>query len=95
MDNLPRPDVGSLDREKNLALIGCNRAHQNVVDDGAEHCSHDLDREGTSWAKLAVLTKLQIFDQEQSLRLSIGSEEDKVHVSDWLARMKIATDELN
>jgi len=54
-----------------------------------------LDRESTSWTKLAVLTKLQIFDQEQSLRLSIGSEEDKVHVSDRLARMKIATDELN
>jgi hypothetical protein len=92
---LAGPDVCSFDRDKNLSLIGCDRAHQDVVDDGTEDSTHDLDREGTSWAEFTILTKLEILNQEQCLRLSIGTEEDEVHVRYWLSGMEISANELD
>lgn len=80
LDHLPGPDVCSLNGEKDVTLILCDRSHHHIVENRAHEGACQLGSKCTLWAQMCVLRQLEVLEQVQSLVNRIISEAGEVHV---------------
>lgn len=64
---LTRPDIGALDREENLSLVGDDLIHHDIVEDRTDYSANHLHGECNARGQVAVLRKFEILTQQRAL----------------------------
>lgn len=83
MSVLSGPETSTSDGEKRVALGVDDGQHHDVVKDGADDASKNLNNEVDSRRDLDVLTELQILQEFDALYSWLTTVERCVHVGDW------------
>jgi len=77
---LSRPNVGTLNREKDFTLVVDDRFHDDELEDSSDDGTDDLSSEGSTRRKLGVLTEFEIASETESLSARVVSVEGEVQI---------------